>query len=542
MLTRAPSAGAGGGGDRRRRRRLRPGGARRFAASKSSDECGPAAARTSAAVSAESSRGRCVWLTGLPRSAHGEGALPLLALERRRKVVGIVSCCLGASRVTVASLRCAVSFALLPREDAAPLKQTRRARALEIAAMVACVPRVARAWPPTSLPPSSLTAHAAGARLHSEYVGRPTRSSTGAELHQRRLRTSDERHAQSLERWLRLEWLRRAVPDGEPPLVFARRRLRTLALKLLDCPTVDGGVDGALRDGLTALHLAALGRDEALASALLMAGARRALPQRRRRRPARRADGVPLRRRGWRAGGDNRRALAAAPESVAPRTGRGARRRWVAAPGARRAARRSRAADRVAPNRAARRRRRRSARRRNASWSKRWRRWRARRQSALRARLAQLSVRERARAALNIDERPLHAAHVLRGEVSAADCDWLLGRCATRSRRGLGVGAPQVPPDRRLSRGAVPGGGGVDAAPPRRAHLPGDGRAFGPPPTSASTSASSCGTSPAASRRSSSTRTARCSRAIPPQPPRRVWRRRHPGFAACRRGARAQGW
>ena len=47
---------------------------------------------------------------------------------------------------------------------------------------------------------------------------------------------------------------------------------------------------------------------------------------------------------------------------------------------------------------------------------------------ALRARLAQLSVRERARAALNIDERPLlHDAHVLRGEVSAADCDWLLG-------------------------------------------------------------------------------------------------------------------
>ena len=46
---------------------------------------------------------------------------------------------------------------------------------------------------------------------------------------------------------------------------------------------------------------------------------------------------------------------------------------------------------------------------------------------ALRARLAQLSVRERARAALNIDERPLlHDAHVLRGEVSAADCDWLL--------------------------------------------------------------------------------------------------------------------
>ena len=76
------------------------GGARRFAASKSSDECGPAAARTSAAVSAESSRGRRVWLTGL-RAVRSTAKEPFHCFRSRvgGKVVGIVSCCLGRHSV-----------------------------------------------------------------------------------------------------------------------------------------------------------------------------------------------------------------------------------------------------------------------------------------------------------------------------------------------------------------------------------------------------------------------------------------------------------
>ena len=76
------------------------GGARRFAASKSSDECGPAAARTSAAVSAESSRGRRVWLTGL-RAVRSTANEPFHCFRSRvgGKVVGIVSCCLGRHSV-----------------------------------------------------------------------------------------------------------------------------------------------------------------------------------------------------------------------------------------------------------------------------------------------------------------------------------------------------------------------------------------------------------------------------------------------------------
>ena len=68
------------------------GGARRFAASNSSDECGPAAARTSAAVSAESSRGRRVWLTGL-RAVRSTAKEPFHCLRSSvgGKVVGIVS-------------------------------------------------------------------------------------------------------------------------------------------------------------------------------------------------------------------------------------------------------------------------------------------------------------------------------------------------------------------------------------------------------------------------------------------------------------------
>ena len=148
-----------------------------------------------------------------------------------------------------------------------------------MATMAACVPRVARAWPPDEPSAKLLDCPRCGCTLlHSEYVGRPTSTLDAALIFHHSGACAipvDERHARSLERWLADPTASAAPwPDGEPPLVFcARRRLRALALKLLDRPTVDGGVDGALRDGLTALHLAALGRDEALVSALLAAGA-----------------------------------------------------------------------------------------------------------------------------------------------------------------------------------------------------------------------------------------------------------------------------
>ena len=299
--------------------------------------------------------------------------------------------------------------------------------------MAACVPRVARSWPPDEPSAKLLDCPRCGCTLlHSEYVGRPTSSLDSAlRFHHSGACAIpvDERHARSLERWLSDPTSSAAPwPDGEPPLVFcARRRLRTLALKLLDRPTVDGGVDGALRDGLTALHLAALGRDEALVSALLAAGASAR---------CRSGDG------GGRPGGRTAlhcaaeagapaaiidALLAADPESVAAEDWEGCTPAVVAALSAHDALARSLGARQLAW----------SAEEATAEERKAAERELmeevealagAASERALRARLAQLSVRERARAALNIDERPLlHAAHVLRGEVSAADCDWLLG-------------------------------------------------------------------------------------------------------------------
>ena len=218
----------------------------------------------------------------------------------------------------------------------------------------------------------------------------------------------DERHARSLERWLSDPTASAAPwPDGEPPLVFcARRRLRP-RVEAARRPTVDGGVDGALRDGLTALHLAALGRDEALASALLAAGASAR---------CRSGDG------GGRPGGRTAlhcaaeagapaalvdALLAAAPESVAAEDWEGCTPAVVAALSAHDALARTprRGSSRGAPNRAA---------RRDGGGRKAAERELmeevealagAASERALRARLAQLSVRERARAALNIDER-----------------------------------------------------------------------------------------------------------------------------------------
>ena len=299
------------------------------------------------------------------------------------------------------------------------------------------VPRVARAWPPDEPSAKLLDCPRCGCTLlHSEYVGRPTSTLDAALIFHHSGACAipvDERHARSLERWLSDPTAAAAPwPDGEPPLVFcARRRMRTLALKLLDRPTIDGGVDGALRDGLTALHLAALGRDEALVSALLVAGASAR---------CRSGDG------GGRPGGRTAlhcaaeagapaaiidALLAAAPESVAAEDWEGCTPAVVAALSAHDALARTLAARQLAwcaeqggeeatveARKAAERELMEEVEALAGAASER----------ALRARLAQLSVRERARAALNIDERPLlHDAHVLRGEVSAADCDWLLG-------------------------------------------------------------------------------------------------------------------
>ena len=66
-------------------------------------------------------------------------------------------------------------------------------------------------------------------------------------------------------------------PEEEPPLVFcARHRLRDLAQALVESglAAASAPLDATSKDGLTALHLAAMTRDAQLVSVLLGAGCR----------------------------------------------------------------------------------------------------------------------------------------------------------------------------------------------------------------------------------------------------------------------------